>query len=159
MENKTTIGWVFVGIQAVLIVAIAFLPRRMDWPLPGLVRVGGGILVILGVAIMAAAALRLGLGLTPTPAPKESGQLQTSGFYGLVRHPIYTGLLATLTGVTIRSGSLITLGVMAATFAFFTIKAHWEEERLREVYPEYAAYATTTPRFIPKPSSLRNLFS
>jgi protein-S-isoprenylcysteine O-methyltransferase Ste14 len=51
----------------------------------------------------------------------------------------------------LRSGSLITLAVGAVTVAFFNAKAAWEEKRLAERYPGYAAYAARTPRFIPRP--------
>ena len=104
-----------------------------------------------GIGLVAVAALRLGPALTPTPVPNERGQLTTDGLYGLVRHPIYTGVLAAVAGVTIRSGNVLVLLVAAVTVAFFTVKARWEEDRLREHYPGYDAYAAATPRFVPRP--------
>jgi protein-S-isoprenylcysteine O-methyltransferase Ste14 len=35
------------------------------------------------------------------------------------------------------------------TVVFFDRKARWEEAQLRERYPDYAEYASRTPRFVP----------
>ena len=101
--------------------------------------------------LIAIASLRLGPALTPTPIPTERGVLTTTGFYRYVRHPIYSGVFAIVAGLTIRSGSWITLVVAIVTIAFFDRKARWEEARLAEHYDSYADYAATTPRFVPQP--------
>ena len=149
--NKTLTGWIFVAVQAALIIGLVLLPGRADWATPvSITAVGLGFLVV-GFTIMGIAALRLGRSLTPTPVPKNSGELQTQGLYQYVRHPIYTGVLATIVGVTIRSGSFLTASVAIATIGFFNIKAQWEEDQLAKTYPGYADYAKQTPRFIPRP--------
>ena len=38
-----------------------------------------------------------------------------------------------------------------ALVVFFSVKANWEEQRLVERYPDYPAYAATTPAFVPRP--------
>jgi len=149
--NSKVIGWTFVAIQAVLIVALVVLPSRDDWPTPSVVNVVGTALLLAGFVIMAVAALSLGRSLTPTPVPVAHGELTTSGLYQFVRHPIYTAVLAIVVSLTIRSGSWISLGVAAVTVIFFNSKARWEEDRLSEAYPDYDAYAARTPRFIPQP--------
>ncbi len=147
--DRRTVGWAFVAGQVVVLVALVLLPGRNDWPTPPWVRTAGQVLVIAGFVLMIAASLRLGRGLTATPVPNARGQLITRGLYRYVRHPIYTGVLLIVAGLTLRSGSVVTLAVAVVTVVFFDRKARWEEARLRERYPGYAEYASHTPRFVP----------
>ncbi len=149
--NRSRTGWLFVAAQAVLLVTLVALPGNDAWPTPTWLRLLGMTAVVGGVALVAVAALRLGPALTPTPVPTEAGSLTTEGLYRFVRHPIYSGVLAAVIGVTVRSGSLIVLVVGLLTIAFFHVKARWEEDRLTEHYPSYPAYAAVTPRFLPRP--------
>ena len=143
-------GWLFVAVQAVLLVVLILLPGADHWPVPGWLSALGYLLMAVGVAVMIAAGLRLGPSLTPTPMPTAGGQLTTTGLYRYTRHPIYSGVLALVAGIVVRSGSVVVAAVGLLTLAFFTAKARWEEARLRERYPGYAAYAATTGRFIPR---------
>jgi len=147
--DRRTVGWAFVAGQVVLLVALVLLPGRDDWPTPSWVWTVGQVLVVAGFVLMIVASLRLGRGLTATPVPNARGRLITGGLYRYVRHPIYTGVLLVVVGLTLRSGSFVTLAVAAVTVVFFDRKARWEEGQLREHYPEYAAYASRTRRFVP----------
>ena len=148
-SNNAVIGWVFVAAQAVLLGALILLPSRADWPTPPWFRTTGWIVMMSGFVVMAAAALRLGTALTPTPVPSGRGALTTTGLYRFVRHPIYTGVLLIVVGLTMRSGSWISLVVGVVTVVFFDRKANWEEARLAETFDGYAEYASRTPRFVP----------
>jgi protein-S-isoprenylcysteine O-methyltransferase Ste14 len=113
------------------------------------------VLIVGGLAGIGVASLRLGSALTATPVPTERGSLTTGGLYRYVRHPIYTAVLGIVIGLVIRSGSVPSLAVGLATVGFFNVKARWEERRLAVAYPDYAAYAARTPRFIPHPRPSR----
>ena len=154
--SERSIGWAFVVGQTILVVALIAVPRADHWPKPAWLEVAGLALVVVGLGLIVVAALRLGPALTPTPVPTADARLRTDGLYRWVRHPIYTGVLLAVAGVTIRSGSIVTLAVAGVTCGFFTAKARWEEQRLRERFPEYAAYAAATPRFLPQPTRLRH---
>jgi protein-S-isoprenylcysteine O-methyltransferase Ste14 len=147
--DRRTVGWAFVAGQVVLLVILVLLPGRDDWPTPSWVWMVGQVLVLAGFVLMIVASLRLGRGLTATPVPAARGQLVTGGLYRYVRHPIYTGVLLVVAGLTLRSGSFVTLTVAAVTVVFFDRKARWEEAQLRERYPDYADYAAHTRRFVP----------
>lgn len=147
--SRGRIGWMYVAVQAVLLVALVALPRRTDWPTPALIGGLGYALIATGAVVVLLAALSLGRSLTPTPVPVDHGELQTSGLFGVVRHPIYSGVLAIVVGLVIRSGSWITLVVGAATVLFFNNKAKWEEQQLSDRYGDYEAYASKVPRFVP----------
>ncbi len=149
--SRSTIGWIWVGGQAVLLGALIILPGRDDWATPGWLVGIAGLAFFGGLAIVGLAALGLGTSLTPTPVPTQNGSLKTGGFYRYVRHPIYTGVLAVVAGMTLRSGSWIHLALAAITIVFFDRKAAWEEAQLTERFPDYPAYAATTPKFVPQP--------
>lgn len=148
------IGWGFVGLQVVLLLAVIFGPAGDDWGQPSWFRVITLIVRVLGFAVLVAGALGLGSSLTPTPVPIEAGSLKTGGLYGLMRHPIYTGVMLIVIGSVMGSSSFVRLVLGVATVVFFNVKARWEERKLIEHYPEYPAYAAVVPRFIPNPTKL-----
>ncbi len=72
-----------------------------------------------------------------------------AGVYGIVRHPIYGGLiLATLGAGLATANTTRTLlgGVLAL---FFDAKARREEIWLTEKFPQYPAYRRTVKKLIP----------
>ena len=115
---------------------------------PAFLIVGGGTLV-LGLS-------DLGDSLTPWPVPPEGDTgLKTGGLYAQVRHPIYAGLLAAMTGLSLITGSVNRLLLTALLLYCLDIKADYEEGKLMEKFPDYAAYKdTVTGRFVP--SALTN---
>jgi protein-S-isoprenylcysteine O-methyltransferase Ste14 len=148
--NRRAIGWMWVAGQVVVLVALVLLPGGDDWPTPDWLRLVAQVVFVAGLVVLVVASLRLGRALTPTPVPTASGRLQTGGLYRYVRHPIYSGVLLIVAGITLRSGSVIVLAVAAVTVLFFDRKARWEEARLAERFPDYGEYASRTPRFVPR---------
>ena len=72
-----------------------------------------------------------------------------SGPFALVRHPIYTGMIAAVTAVAVlQARPLALLG--AALFAVgFILKARVEERFLAAELPDYAAYRQRVPMIVP----------
>ena len=140
-------------VQVVLLVALAVTSGqgRSDWPTPAPLRGIAALCTLGGLVVVAIAALQLGRALTATPVPNGRAGLRTDGLFGVVRHPIYSGLLLVVIGLTLRSASWHTAVLAALTVAFFHVKAHWEEQRLREQFDHYDEYAARTPRFVPRP--------
>lgn len=139
-----------VALQVVLLLAVVFLPAGDDWGRPGWLRGLALAINITGFLLLAVATIGLGRSLTPHPLPLTDGELQTAGLYAFVRHPIYSGVMAIVIGISLGSGSFVRAAVGAATILFFNAKARWEESRLVDHYPEYAAYAAVVPRFLPR---------
>lgn len=101
-----------------------------------------GAVVALGGAVFGMWATRsLGAALTPFPEPRHGTVLVESGPYGVVRHPIYSAVIAVLVGLAIVAGSVVGLGTAAVIAVFFWFKAGYEESRLRLIVPGYAAYS------------------
>ncbi|MEO5885006.1 MAG: isoprenylcysteine carboxylmethyltransferase family protein [Candidatus Limnocylindrales bacterium] len=109
-----------------------------------------GIMGIAGGVILAARGIvDLGGSLTPLPHPRDDARLVETGVYGLVRHPIYGGLILGAVGWALMLASLAGLVASALLLAFFTLKAAREEAWLTTRFPGYPAYRTRTRRFIP----------
>ena len=154
--GRAATGWVLVAIQVGLLVALVLLPDGAAWPTPPWVLVVSWILSGVGVVWALWAAVQLGERATPTPVPRAGGALRTDGPYAHVRHPIYTGVLLIVVGITLRTASAAGLALALITVVFFHLKAGFEERLLAERFPGYAAYAAATPRFVPRLSRARD---
>jgi protein-S-isoprenylcysteine O-methyltransferase Ste14 len=73
----------------------------------------------------------------------------TSGVYGLVRHPIYTGLILGTLGWSLWNANLLGAGLALLLFVFFDLKSRREERWLMEAYPGYAEYKRHVRKLIP----------
>jgi protein-S-isoprenylcysteine O-methyltransferase Ste14 len=143
------LSWTFVFVQLLLLAAVFLLPARSDWTTPAWLSKVAHALFWLGVAVVLIGLLNLGRSATPLPTPVRNGELRSNGLYGYVRHPIYSGAMTLAVGSAILSGSAVVAVAAVALCGWLTIKARWEETRLRARYPGYEGYAAHTPRFIP----------
>ncbi len=147
--RDTAVAWLFVTVQFALLILIVVLPAGDAWTNPTWLVHAATALQWLGVAVLVVGLINLGRSLTPLPSPVPHGELRTGGLYRLVRHPIYSGILALTVGVAIRSTSWAVVAATVALTGWFMAKARWEERRLSARYPGYDTYAARTPRFVP----------
>jgi protein-S-isoprenylcysteine O-methyltransferase Ste14 len=111
----------------------------------------------LGVTVAVAGALLavwareyLGRNWSSSVTIKQDHELITSGPYALVRHPIYTGILAGLLGTAIALSQV--RGFIAVVFIFlmYWFKLRMEEQWMRSQFGEtYANYAHQTAALVP----------
>ena len=82
----------------------------------------------------------------------KNAQLAQSGPYASVRNPLYIGTLLVAAGLVLASRS-VGLGILfAAVFGLIYLPViQLEEQHLRSLFPEYAAYARRVPALIPRP--------
>ena len=146
---KPVSAWSLVALQFVFIGLLIVWPAGGLWPRGMVSAVIAGVLVALGVAVGVAAGGRLGRTLTPSPIPKQDGHLETSGIYGLVRHPIYTGLLTASLGLVVWGASWGHVVVFALLLVLISVKARAEEKMLFATYSAYGSYAARVGRFLP----------
>ncbi len=147
----------FVGTQLLLFVALAFA-HLPDWKMytaegTGLTRAVSYLAWVIAAGCVVygvVAVLQLGTSLTPWPSPKANSRLITTGIYAWARHPIYASLCYFACALAVATGSWWRLLVAVALFVLFYFKSAYEEKLLRQVYPEYATYAASVPRFGPK---------
>lgn len=112
-------------------------------------RVAGGLLLTGGAYVLLRGFRDLGRNLTPFPKPKDDARLVQHGVYGVVRHPIYTGLIAGSAGWALATANTTRLILALLIAVFFDAKARREEAWLRERYPEYAGYQHTVRKLVP----------
>jgi protein-S-isoprenylcysteine O-methyltransferase Ste14 len=93
--------------------------------------------------------IELGTNLTPLPHPKDDGILVTSGIYGIVRHPIYSGVIFLAIAYSCWKLSLTHIIGAMLLFLFFDIKARKEESWLRIKFSDYDVYQTRVKKLIP----------
>ena len=109
-----------------------------------------GILCIAGLLFCFWARAALGRNWSGTVTLKEGHELIQRGPYRLVRHPIYTGLLAMFLATAIAYGRLGGFVGVLIAFASFWIKLIGEEKLMLQQFPDqYAAYQERVKRIIP----------
>jgi protein-S-isoprenylcysteine O-methyltransferase Ste14 len=140
-------GWVL--LQFLLFAIIAFAPSVTCFACPDWLRYVGLALLAIGGILGTGGVLALGKNLTAFPRPLEGGALVTSGVYGIVRHPIYSGLIFGTLGWSIFRANLVGIILSIALFLFFDLKSRREEVWLTEAYPGYPEYRQRVKKLIP----------
>jgi protein-S-isoprenylcysteine O-methyltransferase Ste14 len=106
---------------------------------PGVAVAPGWAIAALSAAsffISVWARLSLGRNIGLVPAQR---QLVTSGAYGFMRHPIYTGIYLAYLALVLQNYSALNAAIFASGAALFVIKSFVEEDFLRQD-AEYASY-------------------
>lgn len=120
-------------------------PTAVVWTARGL----GGVLILIGGLLAVAGTLRLGRNLSVLPHPVDDAELVRSGAYGLVRHPIYSGLILGSLGWALVWGSWVALGLALALALLLDAKSRREERALAARFADYAAYQRQVKKLIP----------
>jgi protein-S-isoprenylcysteine O-methyltransferase Ste14 len=108
-------------------------------------------LVVTGLGFAVAARLHLGSNWSGVVTLKDDHALIRSGPYGLVRHPIYTGVLLALLGSAMARGDWRGLLGLLLIAASFLRKIAIEERWLAEQFSgDYARYQRDVPALIPR---------
>ncbi len=139
------------GLFALVALGPAWIAIRLDLPESvRLVTLGMGLgLGMTGLGLAVAGLLWLGDNLSVFPHPKDDAELVQTGAYGLVRHPIYSGLIIGAVGWALINVSVITLLYALGLFVFFDAKSRREERLLAAKFPAYADYRQRVHKLIP----------
>jgi len=154
-EPATTLllNRVFVIIGALLLIfphpPLHWLGQRFIPP--GIAAYALGLaMVAAGLGFAVWARIYLGRNWSGTVTVKQDHELIRSGPYGLVRHPIYSGLLFALLGTAIAIGEWRGLFAFAAIAIGFLLKINIEERFMGETFGvQYARYRAEVPALIP----------
>jgi protein-S-isoprenylcysteine O-methyltransferase Ste14 len=115
--------------------------------LPPIVTVISIVTIGLGCGLAIWTAFWLGRSFSIAP---QARQLVIGGAYALVRHPLYLCEELAVLGAMLACISPLALAIVAIHWAFQLKRMEYEERLLRATFPEYAEYAATVPRLIPR---------
>ncbi|MBI4571707.1 MAG: isoprenylcysteine carboxylmethyltransferase family protein [candidate division NC10 bacterium] len=116
----------------------------------GLISLGRGVysVMALSVALIGLGVVLLATGWRQVHAGK--GQLVTTGIYGYLRHPQYSGLILVILGFNIQWPTLLTLAMAPVLIVMYVRLSRQEDRGLEREFGEpYRAYARGTNAFIP----------
>ena len=114
----------------------------------------GPSLIIVGLYLVYKSAADLGKNLSPWPVPAQSserGSLINGGIYTKIRHPMYSGVLCGMVGLSIITDSAVRLLLTIALYFVLDAKSDFEETKLAEAYPgDYEEYQSNVQgKFLP----------
>ena len=136
--QKVVMGGVWFSLAALVVVSA--LDHRFGWSrVPTAICLVGDVLVAVGLSVVmlvviqnsyAAATIRV-----------EAGQkLASTGLYGLVRHPMYTGNLILMVGIPLALGSYWGLTFVALGVIVLAVRIRDEEKLLQAELDGYHEY-------------------
>ena len=110
-----------------------------------------GVAVTVGGLLFAVwARVYLGGNWSSEVTIKQGHELITTGPYAVVRHPIYTGMLAGILGTAIALSEVRGCIAFALIFLVLWLKLRMEEQWMRSQFGEtYATYAHQTAALVP----------
>lgn len=110
----------------------------------------GAAVTVAGLLFAIWARQHLGSNWSRSVTIKEGHELITTGPYAVVRHPIYTGILAGFLGTAIAVSQVRGVVSFVLVFLAFWPKFRLEEEWMRSQFGEtYASYARQTAALVP----------
>ncbi len=143
-------GWVMIqGILLVLVAVAGGVGPAWTGPARSVAAGAGVALMAVGGLLGARGLFDLRDALTALPHPRDDASLVDTGAYGLVRHPIYGGIVVGAAGYGLVAASPLAVASALVLLAFFRLKSAREEAWLEARYPGYAAYRARTRRMLP----------
>ena len=144
----------FAGVRVAVILLVLLLVRVRAFKAyaatndPWLQGVGLAVFV-LGLALAVWARVYLGRNWGMPMSQKVDPELVTTGPYSRVRHPIYSGIILAMIGMTIAV-SLYWLVAVVLSGAYFLYSAIVEERNMTSLFPgSYPQYRRSTKMLIP----------
>jgi protein-S-isoprenylcysteine O-methyltransferase Ste14 len=113
----------------------------------------GELVAIASCAWLLVSVAFLGRNFGVLPAARG---LVTRGPYRVVRHPVYLGEIGACTGLALAAPSPVNAAVLGALLLAQTVRMRLEERALCDAFPEYEAYALSTPRLVPRWQAIRS---
>jgi protein-S-isoprenylcysteine O-methyltransferase Ste14 len=122
---------------------VGFLPPAALSPA---LAVAAAAMTLVGSALIVFNVLHLGRSFSIVP---QARTLVTRGPYAIVRHPLYAAEEIALIGVALHVVWYAALPFVVLHVALQLKRMAYEERLLRDVFPQYDAYARRTSRWIP----------
>ena len=138
--QRVVIAVIFLCFPAMFVVSV--IDHRLGWstvPTPACLL--GDALVAVGLVLAMVVVIQNGYAAANVTV--ESGQtLVSTGLYGLVRHPMYTGNVALMVGVPLALGSYWGLAFLVPGLIVLVVRILDEEQLLTHELSGYREYTT-----------------
>ena len=138
---------IFVLIQVLLLIVFVAIPEGHAATFS--LQLTAFLMVVAGIILIATGIFYLGASLTPSPRPKKHASLVTNGVYKYFRHPVYSGIILILTGISLYSLNIPRGIITSMMIVLLYYKSRYEEELLQQQFSEYSNYMKRTGRFFP----------
>lgn len=104
------------------------------WPEMASLTLAGLVVTFAGALMAIVARLYLGANWSGRPSIKEGHELIRKGPYGMVRHPIYTGILLAAGGTAVAFGHMRNLLALPVMLFGFWLKMRTEEQFMLQAF-------------------------
>ena len=141
VAQKVVIAGLYLSLAAMVVVSA--LDHRFGWsPVPPAICLVGDVLVAVGLGVVALVLIQNSYAASTVQV--EAGQTVVStGLYGLVRHPMYTGNVIMMVGVPLALGSYWGLVFVVPGLIVLASRIRDEEKLLQDELSGYREYTQT----------------
>ncbi|MFO1017725.1 MAG: isoprenylcysteine carboxylmethyltransferase family protein [Hyphomonadaceae bacterium] len=140
-------------LAAIIMLIASYWPVAFAvlWVTPSTIGWAMFVLCAIGFIFTWAARLHLGPLWSGASAPTEDHRIVETGPYGIVRHPVYAGLLLAALATAIERGRLEAVAGVLVLVTGISLRAKLEERILRRDVSDaaYTAYRRRVPMLIP----------
>ena len=138
MVQKVVIGGLYLSLAAMVVVSV--LDHRFGWsPVPTAICLVGDVLVAVGLGVVAVVVIQNSYAAATVRV--EAGQkVVSTGLYGLVRHPMYTGNVIMMVGIPLALGSYWGLLFVVPCVMVLASRIRDEEKLLQKELDGYGEY-------------------
>jgi protein-S-isoprenylcysteine O-methyltransferase Ste14 len=138
MAQKVVIAGLYLSLAAMVVVSV--LDHRFGWsPVPTAICLVGDVLVAVGLGVVVLVITQNSYAAATVQV--EAGQkVVSTGLYGLVRHPMYTGNVIMMVGIPLALGSYWGLVFVVPALIVLASRIRDEEKMLQEELTGYREY-------------------
>jgi protein-S-isoprenylcysteine O-methyltransferase Ste14 len=138
LAQRVVIAGLYLSVAAMVVVSV--LDHRFRWsPVPTAICLLGDVLVIVGLGVVALVIIQNSYAAATVQV--QAGQkVVSTGLYGLVRHPMYTGNVIMMVGIPLALGSYLGLVFVIPGLIVLALRIHDEEQLLAQELTGYREY-------------------
>jgi protein-S-isoprenylcysteine O-methyltransferase Ste14 len=138
MVQKLVMGGVWLSLIAMVVVSA--VDHRFGWsPVPTAVCLAGDVLVAVGLGVAMLVVVQ-NSHAAATVRVEAGQQVVSTGLYGLVRHPMYTGNIILMLGIPLALGSYWGLLFVIPVLVVLALRIRDEEKLLGQELDGYREY-------------------
>jgi protein-S-isoprenylcysteine O-methyltransferase Ste14 len=139
--QKVLIAGLYLSLAAMVVVSV--LDHRFGWSsVPTAICLVGDVLVAVGLGVVALVIIQNSYA-SSTVQVQAGQKVVSTGLYGMVRHPMYTGNVIMLIGIPLALGSYRGLAFVVPALIVLALRIGDEEKLLQDELHGYREYTQT----------------